>query len=239
MIKLIRELFKEQGYEPEDLVFNEAEALFLTLGNPEGHEIFYLVCKVNELSDDMFELYSQLRKTMKEKEKSPSMDKNTSLIILLDLKDKEKKSVANKIADIEEDPYYFKKFVLEYKKSEVDDLVKWLDGKGEKKFNKDACHRLIMEQRYWNDDNSEYHQAYQLLIRLFIKLSLLDVPQFELEFGNLDDEIIKDLEEKPDELMMKNAVSEFGLSEDGKFDWEDGNSLDKLFQYLNIGGQDE
>jgi len=84
-----------------------------------------------------------------------------------------------KIFSIEEDPYYFKKYVLYYSEEEVNLL-------GNKKYN--DLKEIILDRDLFKTykDNPNYPSKYSFSARFFIKIPFLNVPVNEKEMPGLE-----------------------------------------------------
>lgn len=130
------------------------------------------------------------------------IDKDTSLIITLKVSDLEKdfEVLKNQIMKIEEDEYFFRKYIIIYDEKwekgienintigELNDELKWID---------------LDQFRDNNFTNSKWY----LIIQLFIKLPFLKLEIEKIELENLSDRINQDIQksslDKLDNLIIK------------------------------------
>ncbi|WP_273048920.1 ABC-three component system middle component 1 [Pseudoalteromonas sp.] len=110
----------------------------------------------------------------------PAFERNSDLIILLNLKNLgDFNTHEQKIFSIEEDPYYFKKYVLYYSDEEVNLLA-----------NKSISdlREVILDRNLFNayKTNPNYPSLYSFAARFFIKVPFLHVPVNEEEMPSIE-----------------------------------------------------
>lgn len=110
----------------------------------------------------------------------PAFERNSDLIILLKLNNLgDFNAYEQKIFAIEEDPYYFKKYVLYYSDEENNILE-----------NKsiDDLREVILNRDLFNDykKNPNYPSLYSFSARFFIKVPFLHVPVNETEMPSIE-----------------------------------------------------
>ena len=110
----------------------------------------------------------------------PAFERNSDLIILLNLKNLgDFNTHEQKIFSIEEDPYYFKKYVLYYSDEEVNLLAN-------KSIN--DLKEVILNRDLFNayKKNPNYPSLYSFAARFFIKIPFLHVPVNEMKMPSID-----------------------------------------------------
>lgn len=120
------------------------------------------------------------------------MDKNTSLIILLEFDDFKymlNNSILNKcIFDMEENKYNFKKYVITYSKNQLKELqaVDKLEGSLLENINE-----IIYSREYFTDFklNPTEDSIYNLISKLYIKLPFLKLNSKEEQISSLKEKI--------------------------------------------------
>lgn len=110
----------------------------------------------------------------------PAFERNSDLIILLNLKNLgDFNTHEQKIFSIEEDPYYFKKYVLYYSDEEVNLLA-----------NKSISDlkKVILDRSLFitYKKNPNYPSLYSFAARFFIKVPFLHVPVNEIEMPSIE-----------------------------------------------------
>ena len=114
MIDIINDIFVASGFMPQqtkDGVFYKSTSI----------EQYWLVVKKE--ADLVLEKQSSYFETCKNLCLEPSLDKNISMLVLWETDGKvEKNEFKRKKMGVEEDPYYFKKYVLGYSSEEANEL---------------------------------------------------------------------------------------------------------------------
>lgn len=153
--------------------------------------------------------------------------KNTSVIFVVKLEEfelnDEEKSI---VFQIEEDPYFYKKYVLWYTENELENIDRYLENSTENIIDKELFKsmKLLMEGK--EVKNSEVH-SYTLLCRMFIKIPFLSLKDVYTNKNNNElqilDENIKQLMHQYDilnEKLKNNSIySDLHENESDKF-WD-------------------
>lgn len=146
----------------------------------ENNKRFLIVYETDSLQE--VDYYNNTIKdiTPIEIKSEPAFERNSDLIILLNLKNLgDFNTHEQKIFSIEEDPYYFKKYVLYYSDEEVNLLA-----------NKSISdlRKIILDRNlfitYKNYPN--YPSLYSFAARFFIKIPFLHVPVNEIKMPSID-----------------------------------------------------
>jgi len=130
------------------------------------------------------------------------MTKNAYLIILVEdvlSKNYEKKVFIN----IEEDAFFFKKYVLAYSEKELS----LLSGKTSNEHIVEALGNLAIKQTVFEkfSNNEQGTDGYErLLYQLFIKIPVISLPTKAQEIGSLQGEIEKEL--KSNDVLLKHEI---------------------------------
>ncbi|OZQ60556.1 hypothetical protein CA600_27890 [Paenibacillus sp. VTT E-133280] len=189
MIRLMQKLFEENDFGIRH--FLHIPTNVFGLDNPRGS--YYLAVFLEEdesyesLTADMFNSYYDVIKGLQDGY-DPQMDKNLSLLICLKRKVLEPDHKLNKIIfDIEEDPYFFKKYVLTYTELQVEKILTSLSDSG----LMDYIHRILNDEAIFQSHKIRPHveSEYNLISRLFIKLPFLDLRKMDRELSNLRKDI--------------------------------------------------
>jgi hypothetical protein len=224
MYQFIKSLFGEKDFRifeaNEGFIINniDTEKYFLAKNNIDRKEYYLVVFLKNINGLQLLELINgeymrkcftaiKLNDNLYEKE----MDKNSSIICCLesDLFDesgldddsKQKLDLLMKaIYEVEEDPYFFKKYVLTYFKDQIDEI------------NHEIAETVFTEPRLTSylqtslnnsetfkryKENSISQRKYDLICKLFIKLPFLKLTNLEIStLRNLKDKITEELNQK-------------------------------------------
>lgn len=142
--------------------------------------------------DNLYDYITQL-------ENGNEIKKNTSFIILIKLKEKNEKDIIQKeILDLEEDKYFFKKYVITYLSDEVESFYKKL-----KEYDNIIS---FLENNLNNTEKFEEFKVkndisyYSLILKIYIKIPHLSCGGIfsEKEMISLKDNIIEEIEKMQD-----------------------------------------
>lgn len=218
MRELIGKIFKNNNF---DLIIGFDNIDFY---NNKDYTSFYLVNyidltkvsndkyfeKLNELENRYIGRYNQdsLKKLLydriKDDDDKKALDKNLSAVYVIEVDDSKKfYDDRNLIYDIEESPYFFKRYILAYTQNQANELVDKMSKNGISldRINDDDLSKLV-------NDFKEYQKLmmnkgdgyYELLVRLFCKLPFLN-------FTTSNDISIDSLDKKIEEKIKKEGLS--------------------------------
>ncbi len=156
-----------------------------------------------------------------------SMEKNSSLLILVDSTDiKDLDYLQQQILLIEEDQYFVKKYVIIYTPnavSKVSDLIT-----NEQLLS--AVNNRISFQNILNKEVNQDSEDYILLLQLFVKLPFLTLKFSEDEFVSLSEKLRKNLgNEYPKFKQLLKSKEEFQ-----KIDFQSKESDNEIEKLLNL-----
>lgn len=217
MIEKIRLLFNENKYTQidknigDEICFTkeEREYLFVKDYSQEDFKSFFSCDKTKSLIDYFDKL----------KIEYSNAEKNSSLIIFvkLDNLETEYDLIENQILAIEEDEYFFRKYVIVYK----DDMIEELPNENITNF----INQIVTDSNIDDFRKEKFQDAlYFLVLQLFVKLPFLKyVPKYN-DFKSiqsiLDDKLddsLKEVDQLFDELDLMNEEEEMlFLSQDTK-----------------------
>ncbi len=172
MIKIIDDLFQAYGFSAQRV--NNSK--LYSINNNKNKISFWLVIQEDNLAlllKDQSELYSECKNTCDHL----ALEKNLSMLILwntggyVGIKD-----MKRKVMSVEEDPYFFKKYVLYFSSKEKTALYETIGPYSTPQFFKDKIISQDVFARYKKDALSQSWQA--LLYRIAIKLPFIpiDIP---------------------------------------------------------------
>lgn len=218
MRELIGKIFKNNNF---DLIIGFDNIDFY---NNKDYTSFYLVNyidltkvsndkyfeKLNELENRYIGRYNQdsLKKLLydriKDDDDKKALDKNLSAVYVIEVDDSKKfYDDRNLIYDIEESPYFFKRYILAYTQNQANELVDKMSKNGISldRINDDDLSKLV-------NDFKEYQKLmmnkgdgyYELLVRMFCKLPFLN-------FTTSNDISIDSLDKKIEEKIKKEGLS--------------------------------
>ena len=232
MRELIRKIFNNnnfeliRGFDNIDFYNNRDYTSFylvyyIDLTNISKHEY---IEKLNELEnryigrDNQVRLKNLLYENIDNDDKK-ALDKNLSAVYVIKVKDsKEFSDNRNIIYDIEESPYFFKRYILAYTENQVNELVDTL------KRNRINLDRISDENlSELVNDFDEYKKLmknggegyYELLVRLFCKLPFLNfTTNNEISIDSLEKEIEGRIGEEGLSIIHNCLINKTIISED-------------------------
>lgn len=201
MDNILKEIFDSYAYlQIKELNKNE---WFIENTNKNS---FYTVIFLSELNENNLEnIINQKQESLYEslslKENFNAIVKNTNLLILLQT-DKE---INKEIMAIEEDEYFFKKYILKYSSEELESLNEYkgtLINKIENIKNDYTGFKKFKQKQKFYDNN-----WFSLLMKLYIKIPELNLSNYRNEVEPIDliGDINKELE-KNNLLDLKNLL---------------------------------
>lgn len=228
MLQLIKKIFIEAGYS-----LNERSKPLIPLFEKQDMEYFLLAeYSIDEISDffvnektkTLLSFFEDSKKTISD------FEKNTSLVICLKVTNLQgdTERFKNLIYKIEEDEYFFKKYVITYTDNSINTLTD-LDTVI------NTIHEKILEPNKFNEFRNNYffNDEYFVLVQLFVKLPFLSFEQSDQEFQNLS-EILRIKLTQTDlttiETLVLNSSLLFNEPKDMFLGGEENN--DELEQYI-------
>lgn len=140
------------------------------------------------------------------------MDKNLSMIVCFNMDGNNTEKISEKIFDIEEDPYFFKKYVITYDGQNTEKLKLHFEGRIEN--SNTILNRII------NDSNNflEYKEdtstsLYEICTKLMIKIPFIKLEKRLEEIEDLTGEITRVLKEK-ELVSFKNSLLNLDVKDD-------------------------
>ncbi|MCR1971913.1 ABC-three component system middle component 1 [Clostridium cochlearium] len=246
MNKIISEIFKERGYLTKEAFQNIGEKGFVG-SCITGKNDYYFVIEVasDDLSNNRVECIIEKiidnywnDNILKKYGVNSDYKKNTSLIILLELNDKKDElRLSNNIYDIEESPFYFKRYVLTYTNEEkeilntvqVRDYKKIIsNGKIFKKYKEESGYEDGME--YVCKANSSETLLYGIVAKCYIKIPFMEYKYENEKEIPLLEELLENKFNENEKEIISDVVN--GLNcENVKYD--------KLVEYIDNPSESE
>lgn len=198
MEQLIKILLHETGFEniqPVDAI-EKQNCLF---SENRSKNIFYIsnfYDSINDFNEEFRENQNKAFNFICIKDNSNELKKNTSMIIFIKVEDATQISeMQSKILELEEDVYFFKKYVLLYLEEELEELKSAVERKKIYEFMKDNINN---EELFEEFKVEEILSLYSLILKLYIKMPhLIYSNTFEpKDIQDLHEKITNDLEEK-------------------------------------------
>lgn len=225
MDKFLKDILVEKGYNLEkeslNLWGNDSEFFILKEFDKKNFLLFYKDEELNQFISDFQSIENN------------KIIKNTSLIILLNVDDLEVfyRNNLYKIMQIEEDEYYFRKYVVLYTneglsklESNTKFLLDYIQGQ-------DSKDRSLFDKF---ENNMFFEEAYFIAMQLIIKLPFISLPHANGNFEMIEDRIKLQIKK---EYMIEseekvNQILEKLDSIDIKYLLEDSAILDELNKIL-------
>lgn len=162
---------------------------------------------------DNISLKKQIIKSLGNTKEASQLDKNTSAIYLLLFENIENlNSYRNAIYSIEESPNYFKRYVLPYTQTQIDQLRNSLFQFSDRSLVDALCQIVDNEDSYFKlVEGKELDSTYGLVIRMFSKLPFLQYSfKTELAPEPIEKQVERDLLEKQTkyhQILNKNETN--------------------------------
>lgn len=193
MIRLINLLFEENNFNTRNLVSIPVTNIFAEEENRANYylALFFDESNMEQFSIDMFnDQYNAIKGL--EEGYDPQMDKNLSLLLCVKRNSLQLDPIMNKtIFDIEEDPYFFKKYVLTYTDSQVNEVLQ----KQKETTIMEYIHRTLSNEGAFQEYklNPHLESEYNLVSKLFIKIPFLNLKKMDRELSSLKNDITNSL----------------------------------------------
>ena len=227
MIKFVETIFQELSFEHENSSFDYEQISHPFVVFTRGKSAYVVIEIKSNMVDafkDFFTSYQPrfFESTLKCKNFREDFKKNSYLLVIVE--DKISKEYQRKFfINIEEDPFFFKKYVLRYNDDALKELVerivvqKNIDGLGHlaidhkifKKFSEESKNRAGFES---------------LLYQLYVKIPALSLPTNSKDIGNLS-------------LEIKNKLAEEDLKNQSEKIWDLFETLDEKAIDLKVFNQ--
>ncbi|QQF63130.1 hypothetical protein I9X38_01950 [Bacillus mojavensis] len=194
--EIIQTLFIELGYDSKDYSFVDKEDTILEnsfISRDLFRKNYFLVLfisdenKIRDIIKNQAKYFFLLKEFFGE---DPDIDKNTSLLICIQTSNENNSLFLN----IEEDAYYFKKYVLTYSNEQLTSFITDYRGLIEEKGIKIAMDKIVNDVQLFEDfkQNPDINGVYKLITKIFIKIPILRVPINEEKTVYSLSEVIED-----------------------------------------------
>lgn len=216
MYTLLDGMFIGDGFEKND---NYSNFCFWKKEDKE----YYITIILDRNSFEIFDVKNILDEFDKIKKEKSDIEKNTSLIIFVKLDNLETEFIElkNRIMDIEENEYWFKKYVVVYTNNSLINLK-----------NASRLNEVIFDELRFDNfkENLFADDEYFFTIQLFMKIPFLKIGLKESVFSNLGEMIDNKL--VFDQKQMVSRILDIKYDEDSKK--LDDASLQEFFNEYNI-----
>ncbi|KRF06041.1 hypothetical protein ASG89_20065 [Paenibacillus sp. Soil766] len=214
MINLLKQIFTESGFQiSDDVLRSSSSNVFFAERTDYGKFDFFVVVNVNKIKllHDYNELFEEFYSTIiTNRQGFIGIEKNLSLILLMESNSmqftKEQNSL---IYDLEEDPYYFKKYVLVYTQQQQELIIERLSQEIEVI---EYLNEFLLNADYFNsfkrNQDSEIAIEYDIVSKLFIKIPFLNIKHEIKKLIKLSDEIRSKMEDS-DWIFYSGLIENF------------------------------
>ena len=230
MKEVIKKIFNDYNFEEQKITLPLTEEVFFAVNFNDECLNFYLVVFIDQIDDEFLEnQVLEYYKAIKGLEigYDERMDKNLSLLVCL-RNDNEISSTGlqKKIFEIEEDPYFFKKYVFTYNDVQREILSDY--------FNSPDTHSRRLLNNIVNDNelfisfkknpNDNSNNLYSLCSKLLIKLPFIVFERDEKEIEDLSEKIKGKLQ---DESLLEYSNGWLNVRENN-----DGYNINDILEVL-------
>ncbi|MER2175331.1 MAG: ABC-three component system middle component 1 [Carnobacterium sp.] len=215
MKSFIAKLFKENGFKEIEIENIHKDDITFFGNYSNNLTNFYLVLYIDKIEENFLTErvpnYFSAIKTIKEGY-DERIDKNLSMIVCYRESVKEDITKQNKIYfDIEEDPYYFKKYLLSYSDMEEEKLLELFY---EEDSTTELINNVVTNTEYFEKFKSEVVTdssiLYKICSKMMIKIPFINLNYIKDELENLSDKISTIMDEKDlDEFRNMILSNEF------------------------------
>ncbi|KRE48401.1 ABC-three component system middle component 1 [Paenibacillus sp. Soil724D2] len=213
MINLLKKIFTKSGFQiSSDILSSSSNAFFAERTN-DGKFDFFVIVSINKLKliDNYTDLFEDYYSTIiTNRQGFIGIEKNLSLILLMESNSLQfSKEQSAFIYDIEEDPYFFKKYVLVYTQQQQELVIERINQENE---IIEYLNDFLLNPNYFNSfkrsQDSEIAMEYDLVSKLFIKIPFLNMKHEIKKLIKLSDEIRSKMEES-DWLFYNGLLENF------------------------------
>ncbi len=231
MIELIGKLFESDEY----VGINIEESILFYKNDKKD---FWLVIQENDL-ESLIENQIDLLEECKEANNAPELEKNISMLILWNKGEESFNSMKKKILPIEEDPYYFKKHILNFSSTELEKFKDEIVDNNLREFVDEQVVNYETFKRFKGNPQAPTWES--LLYRLAIKLPFIKIDIEENgDLGSLLRQNNQKIQSHLDRTLLDLDSRIFELYEDSVIEDLDINEiLENLSPLLVVEGEDE
>lgn len=201
MNKIIRQIFYDNGFSNIELETPfEGNLVDFWVNNSKYAVSYYLVLYVDDIKEDFLSnevpiYFNSIKKL--EDGYDEKMDKNLSMIVCVNTTNSKTKNITDKIFEIEEDPYFFKKYVITYNMDSYKQLEKLFGGK---ESSNNMLNRTINDTNkflaFKKNEENETTVLYEICTKLMIKIPFLRLEKRLEKMEDLSAIINEELQQK-------------------------------------------
>ncbi|HAM80895.1 ABC-three component system middle component 1 [Ornithinibacillus bavariensis] len=202
MNKIIRQIFYDNGFSNIELETPfEGNLVDFWVNNSKYAVNYYLVLYVDDIKEDFLSnevptYFNSIKKLVNGYDEK--MDKNLSMIVCVNTTNSKTKKITDKIFEIEEDPYFFKKYVITYNIDSYKQLEKLFGGKDES--SNSILNRIINDTNkflaFKKNEENDTTVLYEICTKLMIKIPFLRLEKRLEKMEDLSAVINEELQQK-------------------------------------------
>lgn len=238
MIELIKKIFIDSQFQIDDKFYitsNDYQILFANRTEKNKFD-FYLIMILKEKDLKLGKLETTFEKALEKilyTYKYPGLDKNLSLLLVVEREVLDyTEEFSRKIYHFEEDPFYFKKYMLPYTLEQYDSLKKTLNSNMnviEQLDNLISDKNLFSEfKESKNINRSKNGMIYDLISKIYIKLPFLKLKVNKEDLPNISKEINEGILSEDKEIVNKILNMDYEDIEWGEIQKVLGGKSDEL-----------
>ncbi|PFO75676.1 hypothetical protein COJ86_03840 [Bacillus cereus] len=204
MKKIIKKIFSDHDFNEYELSLIGEENNVQFFANLNKNSVnFYIVVFVNKIENTFLdervpEIFSAIKSL--EKGYDPRMDKNLSMLVCLHTDNEaDLKELHKNIFEIEEDPYFFKKYVFSFTKEQEKTLTELFE-REEGENSKSIINKIVNDNEnfisFKRNPGILSDSEYGICSRLLIKLPFIVFERGEKKIVDLSKKIMEDLQTK-------------------------------------------
>lgn len=188
MIDFLKKVFEESGFEEQALEWDGIDSI--TYNNCNSETYILIFNEINEDLPDKIITFCSEQVYITEK-LTKAQKSNLSIVVVSEITDELTELQKKIIFKIEENDLYYKKFLLWFSKSELEELNKRIISD----FTIEYMNELLLDKKSFDDFKNKLDSSvwYSLLSRVFIKLAFLTLNDIEVLDKNLLDYIKEEI----------------------------------------------
>lgn len=195
MKNIIKKLLTETDFSNLQSVDN-TNSLFSENGDKNMFYILNFYNSISEFNEVFKDNQNEAFNYISNKDNSNELKKNTSMVIFIKVKNRaQMNEIQSKVLELEEDVYFFKKYVLLYLEEELDEFKSYTKDENIYEFMKSKINNENLFESFKVEEKISF---YSLILKLYIKMPhLIYSNTFEpKDIQDLNEKIISDLNKK-------------------------------------------
>ncbi|WP_215143707.1 ABC-three component system middle component 1 [Exiguobacterium qingdaonense] len=236
MKNIIKKIYLESQFESVESqsgIINsnrENKEFLITVDYSIDEFINFFEC---EKTDEVINLFNQM------KENDTEAGKNTSLILLLEVESINEfyKKYKNQVLRIEEDEYFFRKYLIVYTSESIKKIKDYQNMLKE-------LHIILLEESRLEkfQENLYLEEEYFVVIQLFVKIPFvqldLEVEEYRTLESKINEVILRNnllrYEKKVFEYIRNSSIDRYPLLRDSALDFDESDLLSSFFEHFEV-----